>query len=124
MSQRYACLTEETTNPPIESTNYQSWDTVQVGFIYPIFYTAWVSNPIPVNKKQDTICLCTELCDLNLACLKDNFLTPFIDHLIDAYAGHEVLSFMDGFSCYNKIQIRKEYQYKTTFMTPWGTFTY
>ena len=49
---------------------------------------------------------------------------PFIDQLIDACAGHEVLSFMDDFFRYNQIQIRKEDQYKTAFTTPWGTFSY
>lgn len=31
---------------------------------------------------------------------------------------------MDGFSNYNQIQIRPEDQHKTTFICPWGTFTY
>ena len=31
---------------------------------------------------------------------------------------------MDGFSGYNQIQIRKEDQYKTSFTTSWGTFSY
>jgi hypothetical protein len=30
-------------------------------FIYPIAYTSWVSNPVPINKKQGTIRVCTEL---------------------------------------------------------------
>ena len=94
------------------------------GFIYPIAYTTWVSNPVPVNKKQGTIRVCTDFRDFNRACPKDNFPTPFIDQLIDACAGHEVLSFMDGFFGYNQIQIRKEDQYKTAFTTPWGTFAY
>ena len=31
---------------------------------------------------------------------------------------------MDGFSGYNQIQIKPEDQHKTTFICPWGTFTY
>ena len=95
-----------------------------VGFIYPIAYTTWVSNPVPMNKKQGTICVCTNFHDLNLACPKDNFPTPFINQIIDACTGHEVFSFMDGFSRYNQIQIQKEDQYKIAFKTPWGTFSY
>jgi hypothetical protein len=38
--------------------------------------------------------------------------------------GHEALSFMDGFSGYNQIQIHPTDQYKTAFITPWGTFAY
>jgi hypothetical protein len=53
------------------------------GFIYPIAYTSWVSNPVPVNKKHGTICVCTDFHDLNHACPKDNFPMPFIDQIID-----------------------------------------
>jgi hypothetical protein len=49
---------------------------------------------------------------------------PFIDQIIDDCAGHEALSFMDGFSGYNQIQIHPADQYKTAFTTPWGTFAY
>jgi hypothetical protein len=94
------------------------------GFIYPIAYTSWVSNPVPVDKKQGTIRVCTEFRDLNNACPKDNFPTPFIDQIIDDCVGHEALSFMDGFSGYNQIQIHPADQYKTAFITPWGTFAY
>jgi hypothetical protein len=76
-----------------------------VGFIYPIAYTSWVSNPIPVNTKQGTIRVCIDFHDLNHTCPKDNFPTPFIDQIIDDCTGHEVFSFMDSFSGYNQIQI-------------------
>jgi hypothetical protein len=49
------------------------------GFIYPVQLTQWVSNPVPVNKKQGTIRVCMEFRDLNKACPKDNFPMPFID---------------------------------------------
>jgi hypothetical protein len=52
---------------------------LKVGFIYPIQLTQWVSNPIPVKKKKGTIHVCTDFHDLNKACQKDNFPTPFID---------------------------------------------
>jgi hypothetical protein len=31
---------------------------------------------------------------------------------------------MDGFFSYNQIQVHPTDQYKTTFITPWGTFSY
>jgi hypothetical protein len=62
--------------------------------------------------------------NLNHACPKDNFPTPFIDQIIDDFTGHEVLSLMDGFFGYNQIQIHPADQYKTAFTTPWGTFSY
>jgi hypothetical protein len=95
-----------------------------ISFIYPIVYTSWVSNHVPVNKKKGTIRLCTDFFDLNHPCPKENFPTPFIDQIINDCAGHEALSFMDGFSSYNQIQIHPTNQYKTAFTTPWATFAY
>jgi hypothetical protein len=94
------------------------------GFIYPIHLTQWVSNPVPVNKKQGTICVCTDFRDLNKACPKDNFPTPFIDQIIDECAGCEAFSFMDGFLGYNQIQIKPGDQHKMTFICLWDTFSY
>jgi hypothetical protein len=97
---------------------------LKAGFIYPIHLTQWVSNPMPVDKKQGTICVYTGFHDLNKACPKDNYPTPFVDQIIDECASCEAFSFMDGFSGYNQIQIKLEDQHKTTFICPWGTFTY
>ena len=83
----------------------------------------WVSNPVLVDKKQGAIRICTDFHDLNRSCPKDNFPTPYIDQILDECAGSEVLSFMDGFSRYNQIQIKPEDQHKTAFIFPWGTFT-
>ena len=62
-----------------------------VGFIYPIAYTSWVSNPVPIDKKQGTIHVCTDYRDLNVACPKDNYMMSFIDQVIDECVGHEIL---------------------------------
>jgi hypothetical protein len=97
---------------------------LKAGFIYPVQLIEWVSNPVPVNKKQGTICVCMDFHDLNKAFPKDNFPTLFIDQIIDARETCEVFSFMDGFSEYNQIQIKPEDQHKMTFIFPWGTFAY
>ena len=57
------------------------------GFIYPIHLTQSVSNPVPINKKQGTIRVCTDFHDLKKACPKDNFPTPFIDYLVNKRCG-------------------------------------
>lgn len=75
-------------------------------FIYPVPLTNWVSNIIPVMKKQGTIRVCVEYRDVNQACLKDNYPTPFIDQIVDECSRCEIFSFMDGFSGYNQINIR------------------
>ncbi len=42
---------------------------------------------------------------ISIVCPKDNYHTPFIDHIIEECAGSEIFSFMDGFSGYNHINI-------------------
>jgi hypothetical protein len=77
-----------------------------------------------MNKKKGTIHICMDFCDLNRACPKDNFPTPFINHILDECAGSEVFSFMDEFLGYNQFNIKPEDQHKMTFIFPWGTLSY
>jgi hypothetical protein len=97
---------------------------LKFGFIYPVPLTEWVSNLVPVAKKQGTIHVCVDYWDINKACPKDNYPMPFIDQIIDNFTGGVIFSFMDGFSRYNLIEILPTDQHKTTFICPWGTFTY
>jgi hypothetical protein len=97
---------------------------LKVGFIYPVALTDWVSNPVLIEKKGDTIHVCVDYRDINKACPKDNFPTPFVDQIVDDCARSEIFSLMDGFSGYNQINISPEDQHKTAFIFPWGTFAY
>jgi hypothetical protein len=97
---------------------------LKVGFIYPVALTDWVSNLVPIDKKQGTIHVCVDYRDINKACPKDNFPTPFVDQIVDDYTRSEIFSLMDGFSGYNQINIIPEDQHKTAFICPWGTFSY
>ena len=45
---------------------------LHAGFIYPGLLTNWVSNIVPVNKKQGTLRVCVDYRDINKACPKDN----------------------------------------------------
>jgi hypothetical protein len=97
---------------------------LKVGFIYLVALTEWVSNPVPIDKKGGSIRVCVDYRDINKACPKDNFPTPFVDQIVDECAGSEIFSLMDGFSRYNQIDIAPEDQHKTAFICPWGTFAY
>jgi hypothetical protein len=97
---------------------------LKAGFIYPVALTEWVSNPIPIDKKGGSIRICVDYRDINKACPKDNFPTPFIDQIIDDCASSEIFSLMDGFFGYNQINITPEDQHKTAFICPWDTFAY
>ena len=97
---------------------------LRVGFIYPVPYSEWVSSMVMVPKKNGKLRICQDYRQLNAVTLKDYFPLPFTDSILDAVAGHECYSFLDGFSGYNQVQIAKEDRLKTTFTTDWGTFAY
>ena len=95
---------------------------LEIGFIYPVPYSEWVSPIVIVPKKNGKIHICQDFKKLNNATKKDYFPLPFTDAILDAVAGHECYSFLDGFSRYNQIRIALEDQLKTTFTIAWGTF--
>ncbi|KAL5545378.1 hypothetical protein UlMin_005065 [Ulmus minor] len=81
----------------------------------------------PVKQKRrnfDAERVCVDFTDLNKACPKDNFPLPRIDQLVDAMAGHELLSFMDAYSGYNQIRMHQPDQEHTAFLTDQGLYCY
>ena len=102
---------------------------LEAGFIYPVNNSEWVSPIVIVPKKvgpdgKTKIRVCQDFRKLNAATKKDHFPLPFIDMVLDHVAGQECFSFLDGFSGYNQVSIRKEDQLKTTFTTDWGTYAF
>ena len=57
-----------------------------IGFIKPIQHLRWLSNIIPVKKKNGQIRCCVDFRNLNKACSKDEFPLPNMDLLIDFVA--------------------------------------
>ncbi|XP_042505572.1 uncharacterized protein LOC122082159 [Macadamia integrifolia] len=97
---------------------------LSVGFIEVTRYTEWLANVVVVPKKDGRIRVCVDYRDINRASPKDNFPLPHIDLLVDNTAGHALLSFIDGFSGYNQIQMNPKDKDKTSFTTDWGTYKY
>lgn len=62
--------------------------------------------------------------NLNKACPKDYFHLPSIDRMVDASAGHQLLTFMDIFLRYNHIFMHTVDQDKTSFITEHDTYCY
>ena len=77
-----------------------------------------------VKKANGKWRICVDFTDLNKACPKDSYPLPCIDQLVDSIAGHQLLSFMDTFSCYNQIKMDEVDQDKTSFITSQGLFFY
>jgi hypothetical protein len=60
---------------------------LDVGFIYPISDSEWVSPLVIVPKKNGKWRICVYYRELNKATRKDHFPLPFIDQVLDVLAG-------------------------------------
>jgi ribonuclease HI len=92
--------------------------------IFPVRYTQWVYNLVPVRKKSSEIRLCVDFQNLNRASDKDNYLVPPMEQILQQVSNFERLSLLYGFSGYNQVLMSPPDQLKTTFRTPWGTYAY
>jgi hypothetical protein len=92
---------------------------LQAGFIQPCCYVDWVSNIVPVGKKNTgKIWICVDFRNLNRASPKDEYLMPIADLLIDSASGNKVISFLGDNTGYNQIFMAKEDVNKTAFRCP------
>ena len=115
---------------------------LDVGVIYPIADSKWVSPTQVVPKKSGFTVVanehneliptrvtsgwrvCIDYRKLNAGNRKDHFPLPFVDQMQERVAGHEFYCFLNGYSGYNQIEIALEDQEKTTFTCPFGTFAF
>ena len=107
-----------------KAINEQVGKLLQAGAIREVEYPEWLANVVLVKKANGKWRLCIDFTDINKACPKDSFPLPRIDLIVDATAGHELLSFMDAFSGYNRISMDPNDQEKTSFVTAQGTYCY
>jgi hypothetical protein len=87
-------------------------------------YPTWISNIVPVKKKNGQIRVCVDFWDLNNACPKDDFLLSIIEIMVDATTSHGRLTFMDGSFGYNQIRIAPVDEEKTAFRISKGIYCY
>ena len=99
-------------------------ELLKAKFIRPIRYVQWLANIVHVMKKNGKLWVCVDFIDLNVATPKDMHVMHIANMLVDSTANNELLSFMDGFSGYNKILIAVEDIPKTTFRCPGSIRTF
>jgi len=87
-------------------------------FIWQCRYAEWISSVVLVYKKNGKVRVCIDFRDLNKATSMDSYPMPVVDMLVDAVAGHKVISFMDGNVGYNQIFMAEEGIHKTVFRCP------
>ena len=81
---------------------------LEAKFIRPCQYAEWISNVVPVYKKNGKLRVCINFRDLNKATPMDGYPMPIGDMLVDAAARNKVTSFMDGNVGYNQIFMAEE----------------
>ncbi|GKU89741.1 hypothetical protein SLEP1_g3839 [Rubroshorea leprosula] len=96
----------------------------KVGFIRTARYSEWLSNIVPIVKKNGKLRVCIDFWNLNLATPKNEYPMPVADLLVDGVARHRILSFMNGHSGYNHIFIVEEDISKMAFRCPGNIGTY
>jgi hypothetical protein len=74
----------------------------------PTKHSPWVTNLEVVRKKNGEIILCVDFRNLNQLSLKDIYLLPNMEHLLQRVTGSGMLSMLDGFFGYNQIIIKEE----------------
>ena len=107
-----------------KAINEEVGKLLQAQAIREVEYPEWLANVVLVKKANDKWRLCIDFTDINKACPKDSFPLPWIDLIVDATAGHELLSFIYAFSGYNQISMDPNDQEKTSFVTGQGTYCY
>ena len=93
-------------------------------FMKPTRYVQWLENIIPMTKKNEKLHVCVDFIDINVVTLKDMYVMPIVDILINSAANNEFLSFMDGYSSNNQILIAIEDIPKTAFRFPGSIRTF
>jgi hypothetical protein len=91
---------------------------LEAGFIRPCRYAELISSVVRVQKKDGRWRVCVAFKDLNRATSKDEYPMPVAETLINAAAGHKILSFMDGNAGYNQIFMASEDINKTALECP------
>jgi hypothetical protein len=70
---------------------------LEANFIRPCRYAEWVSNIVPVEKKESgKLRVCIDFHNLNRATPKDEYPMPIADTLINNSSGNRIISFLDG----------------------------
>jgi hypothetical protein len=115
---------------------------LDAGIIYPIADSRWVSHVHCVPKKggitvvpnennelilQRVVVgyrMCIDFRKVNKVTKKDHYPLPFIDQMLERLSKKTHFCFLDGYSSFSQIAVKKQDQEKTTFTCPYGTYAY
>jgi hypothetical protein len=115
---------------------------LDAGIIYPIADSRWVShvhcvpkkggiNVVP-NENNELIpqrvvvgyMMCIDFRKVNQVTKKDRYPLPFIYQMLERLSKKTHVCFLDGYSGFSQIAVKKPDQEKTTFTCAYGTYAY
>ena len=87
-------------------------------------HSEWSAPIVLVKKKDGTLRLCVDYCQLNSISVMDAYPMPRIDELIDRLGQAKFISTMDLNRGYWQVPMAEEAKAKTAFVTPFGLFQF
>ncbi|XP_019235516.1 PREDICTED: uncharacterized protein LOC109215856 [Nicotiana attenuata] len=118
----YSGLFEEPTGLPPSRGVFDHRIILDQGIIQPSC-SSFASPVVLVGKKDGSWRLCVDYRDLNKHMVKNKFLIPIVEYLLDELGGSKVFS-IDLWSGYHQLRMAKEDVPKTAFRTHSGHFEY
>jgi len=84
----------------------------------------WCSGIVPVLKPDDTVRICVDLTKLNSAVRREKLILPSVDHTLGQLGGAKIFTKLDANSGFWQIRLAEESQRLTTFITPFGRYSF
>jgi hypothetical protein len=95
---------------------------LEAKFIRSVETTEWVYLVVLALRKNGKLKVCVNYKVLNKITKNDQYLLPFREEILKEVTWHKMYTFKYEYRGYHQVKIVPNYQLKTTFITPWGTF--
>lgn len=86
--------------------------------------TPWCAGMVVVPKPSGKYRICVDLTKLNQSVLRERHILPTVDQVLGQLGEAKVFSKLDATSGFHQVQLAKESQELTTFITPAGRYCY
>ncbi|GJR75498.1 putative reverse transcriptase domain-containing protein [Tanacetum coccineum] len=107
----------------MKELSVQLQELLEKGFIRPSS-SQWGAPMLFVKKKDGSLRMCIDYCELNKLTVKNRYPLPRIDDLFDQLQGSSVYSKIDMRSGYHQLRIKEEDILITAFRTRYGHFEF
>ena len=107
----------------LEELKEQLQELLDKGFIRPTA-SPWGAPVLFMKKKDETVRLCIDYCELNWVIARNKYPYSYIDDLFDQLQGAQVFSKIDLHFGYHQLKIKSEDIPKTTFRMRYGHYKF